>query len=66
MRRESLKEARLLLESIDVGLHAGPRDRALLGLMVYSFARIGAALAMKVEGVYVQNRRYARVVEISR
>ena len=25
--------------------------------MVYSFARIGAALAMKVEDVYVQNRR---------
>ena len=25
--------------------------------MVYSFARIGAALAMKVEDVYTQNRR---------
>ena len=25
--------------------------------MVYSFARIGAALAMKVEDAYVQNRR---------
>jgi integrase len=25
--------------------------------MVYSFARVGAALAMKVEDVYVQNRR---------
>ncbi len=37
--------------------HAGLRDRALIGLMVYSFARIGAALAMKVEDVYVQNRR---------
>ena len=35
----------------------GLRDRALIGLMVYSFARIGAALAMKVEDVYVQNRR---------
>ena len=29
----------------------------MIGLMVYSFARIGAALAMKVEDVYVQNRR---------
>jgi hypothetical protein len=29
----------------------GLRDRALLGLMVYSFARIGA-LGMKVEDVY--------------
>jgi site-specific recombinase XerC len=35
----------------------GLRDRALIGLMVYSFARVGAALAMKVEDVYVQNRR---------
>jgi integrase len=25
--------------------------------MVYSFARVGAALAMKMEDVYVQNRR---------
>jgi integrase/recombinase XerC len=53
----SPKEARKLLESIDVSTQAGLRDRALIGLMVYSFARIGAALAMKVEDVYVQNRR---------
>ena len=33
------------------------RDRALIGLMVYSFAWIGAALAMRVEDVFVQNRR---------
>jgi integrase len=50
-------EARELLDSIDVTTPAGLRDRALLALMVYSFARIGAALAMKVEDVYVQNRR---------
>jgi integrase len=31
------------------------RDRALIALIVYSFARVGAALAMKVEDVYVQN-----------
>ncbi len=51
------QEARLLLDSIDVTTPAGLRDRALIALMVYSFARIGAALAMKVEDVYVQNRR---------
>ena len=33
------------------------RDRALIGLMVYSFARIGAALGMMVEDVFTQNRR---------
>jgi integrase/recombinase XerC len=50
-------EARAMLDSIDVSTHAGLRDRALIGLMVYSFARIGAALGMAVEDVYTQNRR---------
>jgi len=36
-------EARALLDSIDTSTVAGLRDRALMGLMVYSFARIGAA-----------------------
>jgi integrase len=46
-----------LLDSIDVTTPVGLRDRALIGLMVYSFARIGAALGMRVEDVYTQNRR---------
>jgi site-specific recombinase XerD len=50
-------EARALLDSIDVASIAGLRDRALIGLMVYSFARIGAALGMAVEDVFTQNRR---------
>jgi site-specific recombinase XerD len=50
-------EARTLLDSIDVMTQASLRDRALIGLMVYSFARVGAALAMKAEDVFVQNRR---------
>jgi len=64
-------EARTLLDSIEVvkkttrpdGLETeeisliGLRDRALIALMVYSLARIGAALGMKVEDVYTQNRR---------
>ena len=50
-------EARMLLDSIDASTPAGQRDRALISLMVYSFARIGAALAMKVEDVFTQNRR---------
>ncbi|MFS0774390.1 tyrosine-type recombinase/integrase [Sphingomonas sp. 1P08PE] len=50
-------EARALLDSIDVSTCIGLRDRALIALMVYSFARVGAALAMRVEDVYVQNRR---------
>ena len=50
-------EARTLLDSIDVSTIDGLRDRALIGLMVYTFARIGAALTMQVEDVYIQGRR---------
>ncbi|MFA5924331.1 MAG: tyrosine-type recombinase/integrase [Methylococcaceae bacterium] len=58
------EEARRLLASIDTTTPAGLRDRALIALMVYSFARIGAALGMKVEDVYTQNRRlWVRLIE---
>jgi site-specific recombinase XerD len=50
-------EARALLDSIDTSTVVGLRDRALIGLMVYSFARIGAALGTTVEDVFTQNRR---------
>ncbi|UVJ46556.1 tyrosine-type recombinase/integrase [Pseudomonas sp. LS1212] len=50
-------EARQLLDSLDISTPSGLRDRALIALMVFYFARIGAALAMRVEDVYTQNRR---------
>lgn len=50
-------EARALLDAIDTGTLIGLRDRALIGLMVYTFARVGAAIGMRVEDVYVQARR---------
>ena len=50
-------EARQLLDAIDIGAIAGLRDRALIALMVYSFARIGAATAMRVEDVFTDQRR---------
>ncbi len=50
-------EARQLIDAIDTTTVIGLRDRALIGLMVYSFARIGAAIGMRVEDVYTQNRR---------
>ena len=60
----SPEEARQLLDGIDTTTPVGLRDRALIGLMVYSFARIGAALAMKVEDVFVQkNRLWVRLHE---
>jgi integrase/recombinase XerD len=35
----------------------GLRDRALIAVMVYSFARVSAALAMKVEDYFTEGRR---------
>lgn len=35
----------------------GLRDRALIGVMVYTFARVGAVLQMKVSDYFVQGRR---------
>ncbi|MGJ7582875.1 tyrosine-type recombinase/integrase [Variovorax sp. RHLX14] len=51
------EEARDMLDAIDVSTVVGLRDRALIGLMVYTFARVGAATGMRVEDVYVQGRR---------
>jgi len=51
------QEARQLIDAIDATTVIGLRDRALIGLMVYSFARIGAAIGMQVDDVYSQNRR---------
>ncbi len=50
-------EARAVLDAVDVTTPIGLRDRALIGLMVYSFARVGAALGMTVEDVFTQGRR---------
>jgi integrase len=50
-------EARLLLDSIDTGTLIGLRDRALIGVMVFSFARIGAAVGMRVEDYYIEGRK---------
>ena len=44
----SKEEARSLLNSIDDSSLIGRRDRALIALMIYSFARVGAAVAMNV------------------
>src|SRR5271157_2837793 len=41
-------EARQLLDSIDVTTLVGLRDRALIGLMAYSFARVGDMIRARV------------------
>jgi site-specific recombinase XerD len=54
----SADEARQLLDAIDTSNVVGLRDRALIGLMVYTFARVGAAMSMNVEDWYFQTRRW--------
>lgn len=51
------EEARAMLDAIDASTPVGLRDRALIGLMVYTFARVGAAIQMRAEDVFVQGRR---------
>ena len=44
----SAEEARGLLDGIDLSMLAGLRDRALIGVLVFSFARITATVSMRV------------------
>lgn len=50
-------EARTLLDSINNSTVVGLRDRAVIALMVYTFARVGAVITMKVEDYFIQGRR---------
>ena len=50
-------EARALLDVTDTSTPVGLRDRALIGLMVYTFARVGAVIKMTPDDVYLQARR---------
>ena len=67
----SLEEIRTLLDSIKVSetrkredgteneepLLMGHRDRALIAVMTYTFARVGAVLKLKVEDYFIQGRK---------
>ncbi len=53
----SVEEMHDLLAAIDTTSLLGLRDRALIGLMGYTFARVGAATGMRVQDFYVQKRR---------
>src|SRR5215208_4993046 len=54
----SEEQARRLIESIDTSTVVGLRDRALIGVMTYAFARIGAVVAMRVEDYYPNGKRW--------
>src|ERR1700682_5036600 len=52
------EQARELLDSIDTSTLAGLRDRALISVMTFAFARIDAVVAMRVEDYYPKGKRW--------
>lgn len=57
-------EARRLLDLIPTDSLAGLRDRALIGLMIYTFARVSAVIGMRCEDYYMNgSRRWVRLAE---
>ena len=51
------EETRTLLDAIDTGTVVGLRDRALIGVMVYSFARVSAVVGMRRQDYFPQGPR---------
>src|SRR5258708_32530250 len=51
-------QVRALIDSIDVSTVVGLRDRALIGVMTFALARVGAVVAMRVEDYYPQGKRW--------
>ena len=47
-----------LLESIETRSIVGLRDRALIGVMVYTVGRVSVVIGMKVEDYYPQGKRW--------
>ena len=51
-------EARELLDSMDASTVVGLRDRALVAVMAFTFARVSAVVGLKVEDYYPQKKRW--------
>ena len=51
-------EARKLFEAMPTDTLIGLRDRALIGVLIYSFARVSAAVSMRVEDYFPQGKRW--------
>ena len=54
----SSQETTALLDSMDASSVVGLRDRAVIAVMTYSFARVGAVVRLAVEDYYPQNKRW--------
>src|ERR1700680_4288188 len=50
-------QARALLDSIKIDSIIGLRDRAIIGLMCYTFSRVSAVVHMHVEDYYENGKR---------
>ena len=51
-------EARELLDSMDTATFVGLRDRAIVAVMAFTFARVSAVVGLKVEDYYPQKKRW--------
>lgn len=57
-------QAKMLLESIDTATIIGRRDAALISVMVYTFARVSAAVGVQIEDYHFHGaRRWLRLYE---
>jgi site-specific recombinase XerD len=54
----SSEEATALLAGMDVSTVVGLRDRAIIAVMTYTFARVGAVVALTVEDYFSQKKRW--------
>ena len=52
------EEASMLLGGMDVSSVVGLRDRALIAVMTYTFARVSAVVSLRVEDYYSQKKRW--------
>ncbi len=55
----SSAEARELLDSMDASTVVGLRDRAIVAVMAFTFARVSAVVNLKVEDYYPQKKRWS-------
>jgi site-specific recombinase XerD len=54
----SSEEASALLAGMNVSSVVGLRDRAIIAVMTYTFARVGAVVALNVEDYFAQKKRW--------
>ncbi|MFN7964911.1 MAG: tyrosine-type recombinase/integrase [Acidobacteriota bacterium] len=54
----SAEQARSLLDAIDITKIGGLRDRALIGVMIFSFARVSAVIQMNVSDYYPAGKKW--------